>query len=92
MTSLGYNLYPLGRNCTSEGQTANDLLDVDPQLSDPAMNGGFGETLAPARTSPAINGGDPGGCLDEADARLTRDQRGVARADRCDIGAFEYQP
>jgi hypothetical protein len=48
--------------------------------------------------SPAIDAGDPGGCLDNLGALLLTDQRGFARhvdgnndaTVRCDIGAFEY--
>mgnify|MGYP002624241665 CR=1 FL=1 len=35
-------------------------------------------------------GGNPAGCTDHLGNLLTTDQRGVARVDRCDIGAYEY--
>jgi hypothetical protein len=40
--------------------------------------------------SPAINSGDPGGCVDYKGDPLAADQRGVAREGRCDIGAIEF--
>jgi hypothetical protein len=61
-------------------------------------NGGPTETHALVAGSPAIDAGDPGGCLDNSGALLLTDQRGFARhvdgnndgTVRCDIGAFEY--
>ncbi|HKX13302.1 MAG TPA: DUF11 domain-containing protein, partial [bacterium] len=42
--------------------------------------------------SPAIDAGDPAGCIDQDGDPLTTDQRGAPRpfGDRCDIGAFEF--
>jgi hypothetical protein len=43
--------------------------------------------------SPAINGGNPAGCIDPSDVELLVDQRGFVRpqAASCDIGAFEFR-
>jgi predicted outer membrane repeat protein len=86
--SAGYNL--IG-NTTGCGFTpgAGDQTNVNPRL---------GKLLGmPDRPpyhplqagSPAINAGNPAGCSDSINP-LTTDQRGVARAGRCDIGAYEY--
>jgi len=61
-------------------------------------NGGPTQTHALVAGSPAIDAGDPGGCLDNLGTLLLTEQRGFGRhADgnndatvRCDIGAFEY--
>ena len=57
-------------------------------------NGGPTQTHALASSSPAINAGNPGGCLDSAGALLTTDQRGLPRPFNgriCDIGSYELQ-
>jgi len=57
-------------------------------------NGGPTQTQALASSSPAINAGNPGGCLDSAGALLTTDQRGFPRPFNgriCDIGSYELQ-
>ncbi|CAG0932750.1 hypothetical protein TFLX_02735 [Thermoflexales bacterium] len=40
---------------------------------------------------PAVNRGNPDGCLDSAGNSLPHDQRGLPRVGRCDIGAIELQ-
>ena len=40
--------------------------------------------------SPAIDKGDPAGCVDYHGNLLLADQRGVARENRCDIGSVEF--
>jgi hypothetical protein len=48
--------------------------------------------------SPAIDGGNPGGCLDHLGAPLLQDQRGLLRlvdgnqdgTVQCDVGAVEF--
>ena len=57
-------------------------------------NGGPTQTHALASSSPAINAGNPGGCVDSAGALLTTDQRGFSRPFNgriCDIGSYELQ-
>jgi FG-GAP-like repeat len=61
-------------------------------------NGGPTQTHALLAGSPAIDAGNPGGCLDNLGAVLLKDQRGFPRnvdgnndgTARCDIGAVEF--
>jgi FG-GAP repeat len=73
------------------GDLTGNIIGQDPQLGPLQENGGPTLTRALSGSSPALNGGNPGGCLDHAGAQLPRDQRGYARSQqgRCDIGAFE---
>ncbi|MBI5304356.1 MAG: DUF11 domain-containing protein [Chloroflexi bacterium] len=89
VNSLGYNLVRYNSNCSLVG---SDLTNLDPKLGLLQDNGG--STLAHALLlgSPAINAGNPAGCSDNQGNILAIDQRGLARSDRCDIGAFETQP
>jgi len=71
--------------------------DGDLHLGPLADNGGRTQTLALLEGSPAIDGGNPAGCLGKDDLLLYFDQRGFNRhldGDKdgstvCDIGAFE---
>jgi Putative Ig domain len=57
-------------------------------------NGGPTQTHALVSSSPAINAGNLGGCVDSAGALLTTDQRGFPRPFNgtiCDIGSYELQ-
>jgi hypothetical protein len=59
-----------------------------------ADNGGPTQTHALVSSSPAINAGNLGGCVDSAGALLTTDQRGFPRPFNgriCDIGSYELQ-
>ena len=96
VTSLSYNLFSTTAGCTISGGT-NDVTDM-PGLTGPLQNNGgptFTNALLPG--SPAIDGGNPGGCNDELGSPLTTDQRGYPRpangagSNICDIGAFELQ-
>ena len=61
-------------------------------LSPLADNGGPTLTHELQLGSPAIDTGNPAGCLDAAGTALTVDQRGLARpVNACDIGAYEVQ-
>jgi predicted outer membrane repeat protein len=75
--------------------TGSDITGQDPQLGALANNGGLTQTLRPSATSPAINAGNPAGCVNETGGTLTQDQRAVTRPQpaggRCDIGAVELQ-
>jgi hypothetical protein len=85
LESLGHNIEqaePEGEPRCFEEPT--DLI-TDPQLGPLANNGGETDTVALAATSPAIHAGDAALCP-------SADQRGVARAGGCDIGAFQYAP
>jgi predicted outer membrane repeat protein len=105
-----------GYNIDSDGTC--DLVDVagggtdQPNVADAgllplAANGGPTLTHGLADTSPAIDGGNPAGCMADpngvgpAEVPLTADQRGSAFIEiagtggdpsGCDIGAFEFQP
>jgi uncharacterized repeat protein (TIGR01451 family) len=85
VSSLGYNIIQKQDQCTLG---SNDL-SVDPKLTSLANNGGATLTIALMVNSPAINAGNPDGCLDSAGNPLLTDQRGAPRMGRCDIGAFE---
>jgi uncharacterized repeat protein (TIGR01451 family)/uncharacterized repeat protein (TIGR02543 family) len=85
--SLGYNLIGTNSGCLL-GNT--DLVNVDPLLGWLQDNGGRTITQALLPGSPAINAGNPAGCLG-GEGLLGTDQRGYSRADRCDIGAYEMK-
>ncbi len=98
LTSAGHNLIEDLLGCTITGDTTGNLTGMDPMLGALANNGGGTFTQPLLTGSPAIDGGDPGGCLDDAGATLTTDQRGFVRpvdslgvpGSLCDIGAYEY--
>lgn len=95
ITSDGYNIIGSDADCTitpPQGDPAStDLYGVDPLLGPLADNGGPTQTRALLAGSPAIDGGDPAGCVDGNGSAVTTDQRGQIRPSgpRCDIGAFE---
>ena len=72
-------------------------MDVDPNLGPLQNNGGNAMTHALLVGSPAIDGGNPGGCTDASGNILINDQRYFPRpvdgdgngTAICDIGAFE---
>ena len=91
IVSQGYNLVGSGTGCPSDG--TGDLTTTTPaNVLNPtlASNGGPTFTHALVAASAAINAGNPAapGSVDAACALL--DQRGFARPDRCDIGAYEF--
>lgn len=95
--SLSFNLVRCPGNCTLTGNLTGNLLGIDPKLGRLADNGGPTPTRALLAGSPAIDAGNPGGCVGLNVQNLTTDQRGFARPTdgngdgtlRCDIGAFE---
>jgi len=91
--SLGYNLGSSPDTCSLTGTGDQVVAASVIGLLSLAANGGPTQTRALEDTSPAIGGGDPAGCTDQAGAPLTADQRGQARpsptGSSCDIGAFE---
>ncbi len=96
VTSAGYNLIGNTTGCTFNSSTG-DLLNVDPQLM---RLFGWPPLLPLMVGSPAIDGGNPAGCTDQAGNPITTDQRGNLRPVNgtgsgtavCDIGAYEYDP
>lgn len=91
--SGGYNLIGVGNGASGlshEGdRVGNATAPVDALLEPLADNGGETSTHALQTDSPAINAGNPSGCLDATGTEITTDQRGEQRISSCDIGAFE---
>jgi len=85
--SSGYNLIGNNSGCTITGTTTGNLTNVNPNLGPLIGSPGYQPLMA---GSPAINAGNPGGCMGSA-GLLTTDQRGAARVGFCDIGAYEYR-
>lgn len=93
VTSEAYNLIANVSGCNISGDTTGNITGADPMLDSLQNNGGSTLTHALLTGSPAIDAGNPGGCLDQNDALLTTDQRGFTRPANvsalCDIGAYE---
>ena len=89
LTTGGYNLLEHGLGCAWSGTGAGDQTGVDPALNALTTYGGPTFTHQLKAGSPAINAGNPAGCVDDVGASLTVDQRGFARDAHCDIGAYE---
>jgi CSLREA domain-containing protein len=98
--SQGYNLIQQPADCTINGDLTGVLTEVDPLLGPLQANDGATDTHALLPQSPAIDAGNPSGCLDAAGLLLETDQRGVKRPKdgdrdgqaRCDMGAYERKP
>ncbi len=88
LTSAGYNLVETTTGCTFSA-TSGDVTGLDPALDILSNYGGPVFTIRLQASSPAIDAGNPAGCIDENAAVLTIDQRGYARDAACDIGAYE---
>jgi uncharacterized repeat protein (TIGR01451 family) len=86
LNSRGYNLILNTTGCSIEGDLTGNLVGVDPHLSPIVIEHGY---YPLASNSPAIDAGNPGGCLDNQNNPLLTDQRGMGRVGRCDIGAYE---
>lgn len=85
--SLGYNLIGNTAGCLFT-PTTGDQSNTDAILG--LLEGAPGyHPLLP--DSPAINGGNPGGCTGST-GLLSTDQRGFPRFGVCDIGSYEIQP
>jgi CSLREA domain-containing protein len=97
LTSEGYNLVQTIFGCTIEGDATGNITGVSANLGPLQDNGGPTLTHALQAGSPAIDAGNPSGCVDYNNVALTIDQRGFARPidgdgdgnARCDMGAFE---
>ena len=77
-------------------KSRGDLNNMDPKPGPLRNNGGPTQTQALLSGSPAIDGGNPGGCTDGQGHLLKTDQRGMPRPDRedaggCNMGAYERQ-
>jgi CSLREA domain-containing protein len=98
LTSQGYNLIEDTTGCTIGGDTTGNVTGTSPNLGPLQNNGGQTLTHALLAGSPAIDAGNPAGCLDQAGLSLTTDQRDFARpvdgdsngSVICDMGAYEY--
>jgi CSLREA domain-containing protein len=86
--SENYNLLASVRGCTFAAQSG-DIIEADPRLG--LLGGEAPQTHSLSPGSPAIDAGDPAGCVDDFGATLATDQRGGPRpvGSRCDQGAFE---
>ena len=92
-SSRGYNLWGDPTGCELAGDAELDQVGADPQLGWLIYNGGPTASRLPRPGSPAIDGGDPAGCVGPGESRLASDQRGLPRpVGRCDVGAVEVQP
>jgi hypothetical protein len=98
LASAGFNLIEDMTGCSLSGDTTGNRSGLDPMLDALANYGGGTLTHALLAGSPAIQGGNPAGCLDDFGSPLTTDQRGYVRpvntfgapGSICDIGAYEY--
>jgi parallel beta-helix repeat protein len=80
---------------TSRCLVAPTFVLADPKLDITLKsNGGRTPTYLPLAMSPAIDGGNPTGCVDQSSNPLTVDQRGVKRpiGSACDLGSVELEP
>lgn len=87
--SLGYNLLGDMSGCVYTASTG-DLAGLDASLGPLVGLPGQPRYHPLLPTSPAIEAGDPAGCVDFQGSSLESDQRGAARVGCCDIGAYEY--
>lgn len=90
-TSEDFNLIGSTEGCTVTGTTTHNIIGEDPLLVRLGDNGGPTLTMELRADSPALDAGDPSGCIDENGDALVVDQRGFKRpvGSACDIGAFE---
>jgi hypothetical protein len=86
ISSDGYNVIGDTKNCTYQAGSG-DLVGRSANLG--VLEGEPG--YHPLLLGVGINAGNPDGCRDHAGQLLDADQRGMPRAGRCDIGAYEYQ-
>ncbi|HEX5035541.1 MAG TPA: choice-of-anchor Q domain-containing protein [bacterium] len=91
LSSQDFNLIGDTEGCAFVGTTTHNVTDENALLGLLAGNGGPTFTHALLADSPALDAGNPAGCVDENDAPLTTDQRGFERpvGGACDIGALE---
>jgi hypothetical protein len=86
-----YNKLQNMTGCALSGDTVNNVTIQDGKVSSNLSdNGGLTKTYQLKTGSNAIDAGNSIGCTDYDGIILTADQRGFARENECDIGAFEY--
>lgn len=96
-SSQGYNLVGDPSGCTLSA-APGDQTGVDPRLL--YWKAATTSYLVPAQDSPAVDGGNPDGCIDLDGNPLLFDQGWTGRpkdgdgdgTSRCDIGSAEYNP
>jgi CSLREA domain-containing protein len=101
--SMGYSIVGDVSGCDfipgTGDQTGDAAQPLDPVVGPLQDNGGLTRTHALLAASPALDGGDPAGCLSAATGEeLTADQRGITRpldgdgdlVPVCDVGAYEW--
>ncbi len=84
--SRGYNI--VGTGCYYSPDST-DQVNLEVPLGDYQETPGYHPLLL---ESPALDAGNPDGCLGIDGNILNEDQRGRPRFGRCDIGAYELQP
>jgi len=92
-TSSGHNLLGDVTACAGMTPASSDLVGHEPLFGASGDHGGRVPSLPLTPESPAVDSGDPAGCVDATSVPLSTDQRGLPRPSgaRCDIGAFELQ-
>lgn len=99
LASGGFNLIGTTMGCNFVA-LGTDQVNLNAGLAALASNNGATPTHALLVNSPALDAGDPAGCLDSTMQALLTDQRGLPRnrdgngdgTARCDSGAYELQP
>lgn len=89
LNSLGYNIFSVAQ-CTLNSADGDQIGTMNLPID--SLTGALigSPAYRPLKIgSPAIDGGNPGGCTGNTGI-LNSDQRGVSRVGRCDIGAYEY--
>ncbi len=88
--SQGYNLIgELPAGCTIVPEIG-DQFNTNPKIGRSMAHPGVPKYYPLLPGSPAIDAGDPIGCIDAHGDLLENDQRDTLRTGRCDIGAYEY--
>lgn len=98
LLSGGYNILRVQSSGCTFSANVGDKVPFDPKLNALANNGGLTQTHSLQANSPAIDAGNPAGCMEanlNAVVFQTTDQRGYSRpanggtSNTCDIGAYE---
>lgn len=101
--SSGYNIVGDNSGCAftagTGDQIGNGISPLNPLLGPLAYSGGPTKSHVLLSGSPAIDAGNPAGCIDNLGAAITTDQRGGMRpvdggsgSAICDVGAVEMNP